>query len=108
MLEALRYEEFKANFHSCQTTPILSIKATILNHASKVYTHEIFKIFQAKKLKTWKCLMYNRGEEGSMINYCATQSGKKHDYTIYLTHRAMLLIVVARSLILWEFYVVML
>lgn len=67
MLEAFRYEELKADFHSRQTTPILFVEATILDHASKMYTHENFKIFQDKKLKTWKCLMYNSGEEGSMI-----------------------------------------
>ncbi|KAJ4813998.1 FAR1-related sequence 1 [Rhynchospora pubera] len=51
LLRGLRRNEFEEDFKCSQTAPVRAIKhSAMLKHASEVYTHKVYKIFEAEYL----------------------------------------------------------
>ncbi|KAJ3695464.1 hypothetical protein LUZ60_000841 [Juncus effusus] len=51
LLRGLRRSEFEEDFKCSQTAPVRAIKhSAILKHASEIYTHKVYKIFEAEFL----------------------------------------------------------
>ncbi|KAF7152875.1 hypothetical protein RHSIM_Rhsim01G0129000 [Rhododendron simsii] len=80
MLERLvddrRYEELKAHYRAIQSSPSLSFLVEILKHATSIYTHDVFVLFQRELSKAHNCNLNRLGESGRVTEYDISPFGK--------------------------------
>ncbi|XP_058071011.1 protein FAR1-RELATED SEQUENCE 5-like [Magnolia sinica] len=77
-----RYKESKADFNMRQSTPVLFADIMMLNEAAKVYTPEIFEIFQDEYKKWLSHAMFKCGESGTVVEFRVVSKGKVKGHTI--------------------------
>lgn len=79
MVEDWRYDELQANFKICQTNPKLCTNVQVLKHATRVYTQEVFEMFENELIKLLDCV-----EVETIFMYKVIMYGKLHEYTVII------------------------
>ncbi|KAG5562913.1 hypothetical protein RHGRI_005599 [Rhododendron griersonianum] len=82
LIDDHRYEELKADFRATQSTPCLSFPVLILQHATDVFTPEVFKLLNAELCKAWDCDMDQCSEDGTVTTYKITPHGKSRHHIV--------------------------
>ncbi|KAI3940961.1 hypothetical protein MKW92_033439 [Papaver armeniacum] len=82
LVEDRRYEELKSDFQASQSFPAISFPVEILKHAAKVYTPQIFKLFQIQLCRAHDCAVMDFGTTGIVKKYGVIPNGKKYHRTV--------------------------
>ncbi|XP_062093608.1 protein FAR1-RELATED SEQUENCE 9-like [Humulus lupulus] len=82
LVEDRRYDEFKADFKSTQTSLSLSLPIEILKHTSIVYTPAVFRMFEKEFCKAYDCAMNIKSENGTVSEYTLTPHGKVYEHIV--------------------------
>ncbi|XP_030935722.1 protein FAR1-RELATED SEQUENCE 5-like [Quercus lobata] len=82
VLSDKRSQELQAEFKMRQTTPVLQFDFEMLRHAAKVYTSEIFKMFQDEYVKIVDCTIYKASKSDSIIEYKVKYRNKTQKYLV--------------------------
>ena len=69
VLSDKRSQELQAEFKMRQTTSVLLFDFEVLRHAAKLYTPEIFKMFQDEYVKIVDCTIYKASKFDSITEY---------------------------------------
>jgi zinc finger SWIM domain-containing protein 3 len=69
LLADKRHQELQAEFKMSQTTPILRVDVEMLRHAVKLYTPEVFQIFQDEYMKMGDCTIYKASKSDTITEY---------------------------------------
>ncbi|KAL8474982.1 hypothetical protein ACS0TY_031416 [Phlomoides rotata] len=78
-----RYEESKAGFRTSRSTPVATFPVQILKHASSIYTHEVFELFQDELHKAYDAKVVLCGESEEIYEYEITLLGKQRSHKVF-------------------------
>ncbi|XP_065636333.1 protein FAR1-RELATED SEQUENCE 5-like [Quercus suber] len=82
VLSDKRSQELQAEFKMRQTTPVLLFDFEMLRHAAKLYTPEIFKMFQAEYVKIVDCTIYKASKSDSITEYRVKYRNKTQEHLV--------------------------
>ncbi|XP_058114567.1 protein FAR1-RELATED SEQUENCE 5-like [Magnolia sinica] len=77
-----RYQESISDFKMRQSTPVMFLDVKMLNEAAKVYTPEVFALFQEEYKKFISHSIYKCGEFGTVIEYRVIFNDKNEARTV--------------------------
>nr|XP_023875960.1 protein FAR1-RELATED SEQUENCE 9-like [Quercus suber] len=77
-----RSQELQAEFKMRQTTPVLLFDFEMLRHAAKLYTLEIFKMFQDEYVKIVDCTIYKANKSNSITEYRVKYRNKTQEHLV--------------------------
>ncbi|KAG8369966.1 hypothetical protein BUALT_Bualt14G0068100 [Buddleja alternifolia] len=84
LLKDRRYKEIRADFRTSQSAPNFSFPVQILKHAAKIYTLEIFELFQIEVCRAHDCNLEVSSESDSQTEFKVTSYGKhRHQLVAY-------------------------
>ena len=69
VLSDKRSQELQVELKMRQTTPVLLFDFEMLRHVAKLYTPEIFKMFQDEYVKIVDCTIYKASKSDSITKY---------------------------------------
>jgi zinc finger SWIM domain-containing protein 3 len=69
LLADKQHQELQAEFKMSQTTPILRVDVEMLRHVVKLYTPEVFQMFQDEYMKMGDCTIYNASKFDTITEY---------------------------------------
>ncbi|KAG8369748.1 hypothetical protein BUALT_Bualt14G0046000 [Buddleja alternifolia] len=87
LIDDRRYEELKVDLRTSRTITVASFLVEILKHATSVYTHEVFKLFQDELRKAYDAKKEYFGEVGEISDYKITPFDKHRQHTVILTNK---------------------
>ena len=82
VLSDKRSQELQAEFKMRQTTPVLLFDFEMLRHAAKLYTPEIFKMFQDEYVKIVDCTIYKASKSDSITEYRVKYRNKPQEHLV--------------------------
>ena len=77
-----RSQELQAEFKMRQTTPVLLFDFEVLRHTAKLYTPEIFKMFQDEYVKIKDCTIYKASKSDSITEYRVKYRNKPQEHLV--------------------------
>ncbi|XP_058073135.1 protein FAR1-RELATED SEQUENCE 5-like [Magnolia sinica] len=77
-----RYQESMADFRVRQSTPVMFVDANMLKEAAKVYTPEVFDIFQNEYKKILNAAIYKCGEFDTVMEFQVIYNNKDEGRTV--------------------------
>nr|XP_023916993.1 protein FAR1-RELATED SEQUENCE 5-like [Quercus suber] len=77
-----RSQELQAEFKMRQTTPVLLFDFEMLRHAAKLYTPEIFKMFQDEYVKIVDFTIYKASKSDSITEYRVKYRNKTQEHLV--------------------------
>ncbi|PSS16368.1 Protein FAR1-RELATED SEQUENCE like [Actinidia chinensis var. chinensis] len=82
LVDDRRYEELKANFRATQSTPFLSFPIEMLKHAARIYTPEVFNLFEKELRKAHDCNFNRLGDNETITEYDVSPFGKDQHHLV--------------------------
>ncbi|KAK9983232.1 hypothetical protein SO802_032757 [Lithocarpus litseifolius] len=82
VLSDKRHQELQSEFKMRQTLPVLLFDFEMLRHAAKLYTPEIFKMFQDEYVKIVDCTIYKASKSDSITKYRVKYRNKTQEHLV--------------------------